>query len=76
MSMPTSGAVGSGDAAAVDAAVAAVSSPSAAAANASDDASRVSFVCHRCLQPLRIDPSFHAMNEHTQVSKDPCLVLP
>ena len=26
---------------------------------------RVSFVCQRCLQPLRIDPSFYSMSEHT-----------
>ena len=29
------------------------------------DDSRISFVCQRCLQPLRIDPSFYSMNEHT-----------
>ena len=27
--------------------------------------SKVSFVCQRCLQPLRIDPSFYSMSEHT-----------
>ena len=25
---------------------------------------RVSFVCQRCLQPLRIDPSFYSISEH------------
>jgi hypothetical protein len=25
----------------------------------------ISFVCQRCLQPLRINPSFYSMNEHT-----------
>lgn len=25
----------------------------------------VSFVCQRCLQPLKINPSFYSMNEHT-----------
>ena len=25
----------------------------------------ISFVCQRCLQPLRIDPSFYSMSEHT-----------
>ena len=29
------------------------------------DVERVSFVCQRCLQPLRIDPSFYSMSEHT-----------
>lgn len=31
----------------------------------SSQANRVSFVCQRCLQPLRIHPSFYAMDEHT-----------
>lgn len=26
---------------------------------------RISFVCQRCLQPLRIDPSFYSISEHT-----------
>lgn len=26
---------------------------------------RVSFVCQRCLMPLRIDPTFYSMSEHT-----------
>lgn len=25
----------------------------------------ISFVCQRCLQPLRINPSFYSMSEHT-----------
>ena len=25
----------------------------------------ISFVCQRCLQPLRINPTFYSMNEHT-----------
>ena len=25
----------------------------------------ISFVCQRCLQPLKINPSFYSMNEHT-----------
>jgi beclin 1 len=29
------------------------------------DPAKVSFVCQRCLQPLRIDPSFYSMSEHT-----------
>ena len=28
--------------------------------------SKISFVCQRCLQPIRIDPSFYSMNEHVQ----------
>jgi len=32
---------------------------------ADTEAERVSFVCQRCLQPLRIDPSFYSMSEHT-----------
>ena len=27
---------------------------------------KISFVCQRCLQPIRIDPSFYSMNEHVQ----------
>ena len=34
-------------------------------AEATGDVERVSFVCQRCLQPLRIDPSFYSMSEHT-----------
>lgn len=32
-------------------------------ANAEEE--NVSFVCQRCLQPLKINPSFYSMNEHT-----------
>ena len=28
--------------------------------------SKISFVCQRCLQPIRIDSSFYSMNEHVQ----------
>ncbi len=30
-----------------------------------EEAEKISFVCQRCLQPLRIDPSFYSMSEHT-----------
>jgi beclin 1 len=32
---------------------------------AAAEVEKVSFVCQRCLQPLRIDPSFYSMSEHT-----------
>ena len=28
--------------------------------------SKISFVCQRCLQPIRINTSFYSMNEHVQ----------
>lgn len=30
-----------------------------------DIKSNVSFACQRCLQPLRLDPSFYHLGEHT-----------
>ena len=32
---------------------------------AESEQEKISFVCQRCLQPLRIDPSFYSMSEHT-----------
>ena len=33
--------------------------------NNEGDDDNISFVCQRCLQPLKINPSFYSMNEHT-----------
>ncbi len=40
-------------------------SPEAASAAAAQEDERTSFVCQRCLQPLRIHPSLYAMDEHS-----------
>ena len=32
--------------------------------NEMESSSKAAFVCQRCLQPLTLDPSFYALNEH------------
>ena len=39
---------------------------SAAGTTETTQESKISFVCQRCLQPIRIDASFYSMNEHVQ----------
>lgn len=53
---PSSSSSGSGAVAAI---------PALSPSVATSTSPRVSFVCQRCLQPLRIDNSFKKLNEHS-----------